>query len=146
VCGSTIFRDRYETLEATRTALCLQNLFSLFIVPGAPKSIRCCPEIQNDIGAHLDPPFEELFDEAEEYILTILFEAWSQIVSLDQNTVDKVRRWIKVAFQACVATVLLCIKLKYCIMLYLNASIAKLVQQGKLITPVHYCSCRPTIF
>ncbi|ELU18295.1 hypothetical protein CAPTEDRAFT_185777 [Capitella teleta] len=67
-----------------------KNLYSIFIVPGAPKSIRCQPQMHNEIFASLDPPYEDLFDSAEEYILSILFEAWSQIVTLDLNTFDKV--------------------------------------------------------
>ena len=40
--------------------------------------------------SHIDPPYEDLFDEAEEYALEVLFEAWSQMMVCDISTFDKV--------------------------------------------------------
>ena len=57
---------------------------------GAPRSIRCTKETQKGIYLHLVPPFEELFDDAEEYTLEMLFAAWSQMVMLDLTAFDKV--------------------------------------------------------
>ena len=57
---------------------------------GSPLSIHCTKETQKDIYRHLTPPFEELFDEAEEYILEVLFAAWSQMIMLDLTAFDKV--------------------------------------------------------
>ena len=56
----------------------------------APRSIQCSKQTQKDIHRHLVPPFEELFDAAEEYILEVLFAAWSQMIMLDLTAFDKV--------------------------------------------------------
>ncbi len=67
-----------------------QYLHAQYIVEGAPASIGCAEDIQDTIGRKLEPPFEELFDEAEEYVLTILFDAWSQTLVADISSFDKV--------------------------------------------------------
>lgn len=38
----------------------------------------------------MNPPFEELFDEAEEYVLGVLFDAWAEMLASDLTTFDKV--------------------------------------------------------
>jgi hypothetical protein len=38
----------------------------------------------------IQPPFEDLFDTAEEYILLILLEPWTKMVKSDQITYRKV--------------------------------------------------------
>lgn len=53
-----------------------------------------------DIGLHqnkknmiyhkIDPAFEDLFDPAEEHILTILLEPWMKMVEADKYTYRKV--------------------------------------------------------
>ena len=60
------------------------------MVLGASKSIQCSTGIKDNIYYKLDPPFEELFDEAEEYVLSILFDAWTQMLSTDITTFSKV--------------------------------------------------------
>ena len=60
------------------------------MVVGAPLSIKCNYEIKEAIQKRLDPPFEDLFDPAEESVLSVLFEAWIQILSSDNITFDKV--------------------------------------------------------
>ena len=70
----------------------LQYIYAEFIVEGAPRSIQCAKEIRMNIYHHLVPPFEEIFDAAEEYILEVLFVAWSQMVMLDVTAFDKVCR------------------------------------------------------
>ena len=67
-----------------------QFIHAQFIVEAAPHGIRCSKDIRLEIQHHLNPPFEELFDPAEEYILEVLFEAWSQMIMVDLSTFDKV--------------------------------------------------------
>ena len=56
----------------------------------SPRSIHCTKAIKKEIYRHLIPPYEELFDSAEEYILETLFAAWTQMVMLDLAAFDKV--------------------------------------------------------
>ena len=67
-----------------------QSIYSLFIVYVGKYSIRCAKPIRDKIHRHLVPPFEELFDDAEEYSLNVLFEAWAQMLASDIGTFDKV--------------------------------------------------------
>ena len=69
-----------------------QHLYATYIAQGAPRTISCSSSIQNDIHYRLDPPYEELFDLAEEYVLTVLFDAWTQTLSIDLTTFDKVKK------------------------------------------------------
>ena len=68
----------------------LQGIHSQYIVVGAFHPICCSPEIASDIYCHLDPPFEELFDEAEEHAIEVLYEAWQLMLDTDQKTYNKV--------------------------------------------------------
>ena len=58
----------------------------------APSNIQCTSELQNKVQSHLDPPYEELFDEVEEYALDILYEAWSEMLISDMSVFNKVRK------------------------------------------------------
>ena len=70
--------------------LTLQVIHSQYLAVGSPHFIRCSAEICRDVYNHLDPPFEELYDEAEEHAITVLFEAWIQMLDTDQKTYNKV--------------------------------------------------------
>lgn len=61
---------------------------------GAIHPICCSYEVAMDIYSHLDPPFEELFDEAEEHAISVLYEAWHMMLLTDQKTYNKVYRII----------------------------------------------------
>lgn len=45
---------------------------------------------KNMIYQKIDPAFEDLFDPAEEYILTVLLEPWMKMVEADKYTYGKV--------------------------------------------------------
>lgn len=45
---------------------------------------------KNIIYQKIDPAFEDLFDPAEEYILTVLLEPWMKMVEADKHTYGKV--------------------------------------------------------
>lgn len=61
-----------------------QYLFATYIAPSATLDIGLDPEERKDIYLRIQPPFEDLFDTAEEYILLILLEPWTQMVMSDQ--------------------------------------------------------------
>ncbi len=71
-------------------AVVFQFIHAQFIVEAAPHGIQCSKDVRLEVQHHLSPPFEELFDPAEEYILEVLFEAWSQMIMVDLSTFDKV--------------------------------------------------------
>lgn len=58
---------------------------------GALMSIQVTPSIQEEIASRLDPPYEDLFDSAEEYILDVLFNVWKEMTSAEQQTFEIVR-------------------------------------------------------
>ena len=63
---------------------------SKYVVVGAPFSIQCNSDIRDYVYKHISPPFEELFDLAEEHVLTVLFDAWSTMLASDVVTFEKV--------------------------------------------------------
>ncbi|XP_056017621.1 regulator of G-protein signaling 22-like isoform X5 [Ostrea edulis] len=65
-------------------------IYSRYIVVGGNRNIGCSHEIRGGIYRALQPPFEELFDEAEEYSLSILYVAWTQMINVDMKTYGKV--------------------------------------------------------
>ena len=69
---------------------CCQSIFSQYIVAGAPYNLHCNLDVRTSIHDHLLPPFEDLFDPAEEFVLEMLFDAWSQMIMCDLSTFDKV--------------------------------------------------------
>ncbi len=69
----------------------LQFIYAQYIIEGAPYSINCAKETQGEVYRHLVPPYEDLFDSSEEYILEVLFSAWSHMVMHDLAAFDKVR-------------------------------------------------------
>ena len=67
-----------------------QEIHAANIVSVGRHSIRCSKAIRENVHAQLVPPYEELFDEAEEHALTVLFDAWSDMLEFDLSTFDKV--------------------------------------------------------
>ncbi|XP_064604416.1 regulator of G-protein signaling 22-like isoform X3 [Liolophura sinensis] len=65
-------------------------IFSLYIVGGAPRDIGCSADIRAQVYCQLDPPFEELFDSAEEYTIEVLYGAWTQLLASDNKSYSKV--------------------------------------------------------
>ena len=53
-------------------------------------SIDCSARLRDQIYHEVEPPFEELFDEAEEYILEILVIPWAGMKTSDKMLYDKV--------------------------------------------------------
>ena len=53
---------------------------------GAPRDIGCSPQVRRDVYQCLDPPQEELFDQAEEEALRTLYTAWMAGLTSDMQT------------------------------------------------------------
>ena len=55
---------------------------------GSPRPVNCPKDVQENISSKLEPPFEDLFDSAEEYILDVLFAVWQEIRAAEQKTFE----------------------------------------------------------
>nr|XP_042120783.1 regulator of G-protein signaling 22 isoform X1 [Peromyscus maniculatus bairdii] len=80
-----------ETLQPFKVCKQAQYLFATYIAPSATLDIGLQQEEKKDIYMRIQPPFEDLFDTAEEYILLILLEPWTQMVMSDQAAYRKVK-------------------------------------------------------
>ncbi|XP_077991279.1 regulator of G-protein signaling 22-like [Glandiceps talaboti] len=63
---------------------------SKYIVEGCKYSINADPETKSQVYREIDPPFEELFDSAEELVLQALVVPWSLMVGTDKALYRKV--------------------------------------------------------
>ncbi|XP_038936082.1 regulator of G-protein signaling 22 isoform X3 [Rattus norvegicus] len=79
-----------ETLEPFKVCKQAQYLFATYIAPSASLDVGLHPEEKKDIYIKIQPPFEDLFDTAEEFILLNLLEPWTQMVMSDQVSYRKV--------------------------------------------------------
>ncbi|KAJ8353845.1 hypothetical protein SKAU_G00214120 [Synaphobranchus kaupii] len=82
-----------DGLDPYRVQQQAQLLYSMHLSPGARMTIGVDEEIRRQVLACLTPPFEELFDPAEEHALTVLFEAWTLMTARDRVTYEKVELW-----------------------------------------------------
>ncbi|KAB0371506.1 hypothetical protein FD755_016444, partial [Muntiacus reevesi] len=65
-------------------------LFATYIAPSATLDIGLQQEKKREIYIKIQPPFEDLFDAAEEYILLLLLEPWTKMIKSDQVAYRKV--------------------------------------------------------
>ncbi|XP_012781065.2 regulator of G-protein signaling 22 [Ochotona princeps] len=79
-----------ETLHPFKVCKQAQYLFATYIAPSATHDIGLQQENKNEIYMKIQPPFEDLFDTAEEYILLRLLEPWTKMVKSDQLAYGKV--------------------------------------------------------
>ncbi|XP_073925025.1 regulator of G-protein signaling 22 isoform X4 [Castor canadensis] len=79
-----------ETLQPFKVCKQAQYLFATYVAPSATLDIGLQQEKKKEIYMKIQPPFEDLFDTAEEYILLILLEPWTKMVKSDQITYRKV--------------------------------------------------------
>ncbi|XP_041356675.1 regulator of G-protein signaling 22-like isoform X3 [Gigantopelta aegis] len=68
-----------------------RSIYSRYVVAGAPRGIGCCRIMSNNIYKCIDPPYEELFDSAEELSLEILYKAWLEHLQKDTKIYNKVQ-------------------------------------------------------
>ncbi|KAG8570396.1 hypothetical protein GDO81_011255 [Engystomops pustulosus] len=79
-----------ETLQPFKLRRHSQLIFGTYLAPSASMDIGVEQTIRKEIYQKLDPPFEDLFDSAEEYVLVILLSAWIQMTELDRQAYGKV--------------------------------------------------------
>ncbi|XP_056340568.1 regulator of G-protein signaling 22 isoform X2 [Oenanthe melanoleuca] len=79
-----------ETLQPFQIFQQAQFLYATYIAPSASMDSGLHQDKKNMIYQKIDPAFEDLFDLAEEHILTILLEPWVKMVEADKYTYRKV--------------------------------------------------------
>ncbi|XP_024612342.1 regulator of G-protein signaling 22 [Neophocaena asiaeorientalis asiaeorientalis] len=79
-----------ETIHPFKVCKQAQYLFATYIAPSATLDIGLQQEKKKEIYVKIQPPFEDLFDTAEEYILLLLLEPWTKMVKSDQVAYRKV--------------------------------------------------------
>ncbi|NWX20901.1 RGS22 protein, partial [Aegotheles bennettii] len=79
-----------ETLHPSKICKQAQFLYATYIAPSASMDIGLHQSKKNMIYQKIDPAFEDLFDPAEKYILTVLLEPWMKMVEADKYSYGKV--------------------------------------------------------
>ncbi|XP_041104672.1 regulator of G-protein signaling 22 isoform X5 [Polyodon spathula] len=79
-----------ENLNPFKLQRLAQFLYSTYVCFGAPMDIAADLDTRKHIYQRLDPPFEDLFDPAEEYILTLLLVPWMQMTNSDRTAYKRV--------------------------------------------------------
>ncbi|XP_054241252.1 regulator of G-protein signaling 22 [Indicator indicator] len=79
-----------ETLHPFKICKQAQFLYATYIAPSASMDIGLHQSKKNMIYQKIDPAFEDLFDPAEEYVLTVLLEPWMKMMEADKDTYGKV--------------------------------------------------------
>lgn len=67
-----------------------QAIYGTYIVQDSKEDIGISMSTRKKIQKSMIPPFDELFDEAEEHILKILIVPWNKLLSVDHATYSKV--------------------------------------------------------
>ncbi|XP_054564593.1 regulator of G-protein signaling 22 isoform X2 [Eptesicus fuscus] len=80
-----------ETLHPFKVCKQAQLLFATYVAPSATLDIGLQQQKKREIYMKIQPPFEDLFDTAEEYILLLLLEPWTKMVQLDQLAYRQVK-------------------------------------------------------
>uniref|UniRef100_A0A8C3TC97 Regulator of G protein signaling 22 n=1 Tax=Chelydra serpentina TaxID=8475 RepID=A0A8C3TC97_CHESE len=79
-----------ETLQPFKLCKQAQFLYATYIAPSASMDIGLQQNNKNEIYQKIEPPYEDLFDPAEEYILTLLLVPWMKMVEVDKCIYGKV--------------------------------------------------------
>ncbi|XP_054841736.1 regulator of G-protein signaling 22 [Eublepharis macularius] len=79
-----------ETLHPYKLCKQAQFLYATYIAPSASMDIGLHQIKKDEIYQKIEPPFEDLFDPAEEYILSLLLVPWMEMVEQDRITYEKV--------------------------------------------------------
>ncbi|XP_035887193.1 regulator of G-protein signaling 22 isoform X1 [Phyllostomus discolor] len=79
-----------DTLHPVKVCKQAQYLFATYVAPSATLDIGLQQEKKREIYMKIQPPFEDLFDTAEEYILLLLLEPWTMMVKSDQSAYRQV--------------------------------------------------------
>ncbi|XP_020640989.3 regulator of G-protein signaling 22 isoform X1 [Pogona vitticeps] len=79
-----------ETLHPLKLCKQAQFLYANYIAPSASMDIGLEQTVKHEIYQKIEPPFEDLFDPSEEYILTLLLVPWMSMVQQDRDIYGKV--------------------------------------------------------
>ncbi|XP_070604214.1 regulator of G-protein signaling 22 isoform X2 [Erythrolamprus reginae] len=79
-----------ETLHPLKLCKQAQFLYANYIAPSATLDIGVEQTTKNEIYKRIDPPFEDLFDPVEEYILALLLVPWVKMIEEDREIYEKV--------------------------------------------------------
>ncbi|XP_037392967.1 regulator of G-protein signaling 22 isoform X1 [Pygocentrus nattereri] len=81
------------TLDPYRVRHKAQLIYATYVCSAAGRNVGLGEQCRQHIFTHLIPPFEDLFDEAEEHILYLLLEPWTILTHQDMSTFHKVAVW-----------------------------------------------------
>uniref|UniRef100_A0A3Q4BRT5 RGS domain-containing protein n=1 Tax=Mola mola TaxID=94237 RepID=A0A3Q4BRT5_MOLML len=81
------YQDGLDPYRVQREA---QLLYSTHLLGSAGRSIGVDEGIGREVYERMMPPFEELFDGAEEHVLNVLLEPWTLLVHRDEESFQKV--------------------------------------------------------
>ncbi|KAI1894192.1 hypothetical protein AGOR_G00113300 [Albula goreensis] len=82
-----------DGLDPYRLQQQAQLLYSTYLCPGARMSIGLDEESRRQVYMCLTPPFEELFDSAEEHVLALLLQPWTMLMDRDRAVYERVDLW-----------------------------------------------------
>ncbi|XP_073702986.1 regulator of G-protein signaling 22 [Garra rufa] len=88
-------QSRFDPYRAQRTA---QLLYATYLSSGAQMSVGLNEEDRRDVLLRLSPPFEDLFDRAEEHALSVLLEPWMLLSERLRDTLHTVAQWQEVRY------------------------------------------------
>ncbi|XP_063055994.1 regulator of G-protein signaling 22, partial [Engraulis encrasicolus] len=80
-------------LDPYRAQKKAQVLYSTYLSSVSQQSIGVSEGCRRGVFARLTPPFEELFDGAEEHVLSLLLEPWTLLTSQDSHIYEQVELW-----------------------------------------------------
>ncbi|GCB61683.1 hypothetical protein scyTo_0007088, partial [Scyliorhinus torazame] len=81
------YAEAFQPFRLRRQA---QFIFATYISEGAPADVELDTENRKMLYRKLEPPFEELFDHVEEYVLVLLLVPWIHMIEMDMSRFRKV--------------------------------------------------------
>ncbi|KAF4102649.1 hypothetical protein G5714_015532 [Onychostoma macrolepis] len=88
-------QSRFDPYRVQRTA---QLLYASYLSSGAQMSVDVNEEDRRTVLLRLSPPFEDLFDRAEEHALSVLLEAWTLLSEKLRDAPHTVAQWQEVRY------------------------------------------------
>ncbi|XP_072323474.1 regulator of G-protein signaling 22-like isoform X1 [Scyliorhinus torazame] len=82
------YAEAFQPFRLRRQA---QFIFATYISEGAPADVELDTENRKMLYRKLEPPFEELFDHVEEYVLVLLLVPWIHMIEMDMSRFRKVQ-------------------------------------------------------
>ncbi|XP_060679974.1 regulator of G-protein signaling 22-like [Hemiscyllium ocellatum] len=81
------YAEVFQPFKLRRQA---QFIFAKYIVDKSPEDVEIGVENKKIIYQELEPPFEELFDDVELYVLILLLVPWMHMIEMDMSKFRKV--------------------------------------------------------